>query len=160
MTIRARWVGLAAMALMLVPLASVAGQKPVRKPAESLTLALTGLSTFNGPLKGTCEMDPAENRVTVEGRGPDDLYLRLSVDYPSKAPFKVMLEGLGGGKGQIVGRVSTLTINRDNYVAAAGSGALDDATGASGRMRAEGFIKAGATMQAQNLVATIAWKCS
>jgi len=118
------------------------------------------LSTFNGPLKGTCEMDPAENRVTVEGRGPDDLYLRLSVDYPSKAPFKVMLEGLGGGKGQIVGRVSTLTINRDNYVAAAGSGALDDATGASGRMRAEGFIKAGATMQAQNLVATIAWKCS
>jgi len=52
------------MALMVVPLASAAGQKPVRKPAESLTLALTGLSTFNGPLKAGATMQ-AQNLVAT-----------------------------------------------------------------------------------------------
>ena len=124
-----------------------------------MTLALTGLSTFSGPLKGSCEMDAAEHRISVEGHGPDDLFIRLYVDYPSKTPFKVMMEGLGGGNGQIVGRVNSLVVNKNNYVAGAGSGALDDAAGASGRMRAEGFIRAGGTMQAQNLAANITWKC-
>jgi hypothetical protein len=158
MTIRTRWAGPAGMVLVLAAAVPAAGQKPVRKPAE-MTLALTGLSTFTGPLKGSCEIDAAEHRVTVEGRGPDDLFVRLYVDYPSKATFKVMMEGLGGGSGQIVGRVNSLMINSNNYVAGAGSGALDDAAGASGRMRAEGFIKAGGTMQAQNLTANITWKC-
>lgn len=134
------------------------GPLPPRKPAQ-VTLTLTGLSTFNGPLKGTCEIDPVEHRVTVEGTGANDLFMRLYVDYPSKAPFKVMMEGLGGGKGQIVGRVNSLVINKSNYVASAGSGALDDGAGTGGHMRAEGFIKAGGTMQIQNLTANITWKC-
>ena len=66
---------------------------------------------------------------------------------------------LGGGWGNIVARVNSLLITTDNSVAGAGTGALDDAAGTSGRMRAEGFIKAGATMQAQNLTANITWKC-
>ena len=150
--------GVCAIAIVLCALPAAAGQLPPRKPAE-VTVTLTGLSTFNGALKGTCEIDPVEHRVTVEGKGPNDLFIRLHVDYPSKAAFKVMMEGLGGGKGHIVGRVSTLVIDRNNYVASAGAGALDDATGATGHMRAEGFIKAGGTMQTQNLTANITWRC-
>ena len=132
-------------------------QKPARKPAE-VTLTLTGLSTFNGALKGSCEFDPAEHRVSIDARGTD-VSIRAYVDYPSKAPFKVSMEGLGGGKDKTVARVNSLMIKSDNYVAGAGSGALDDVTGASGHLKAEGFIKAGASMQAQNLTATLTWKC-
>lgn len=85
------------MVLTLCAVLASAGQTPPRKPAQ-VTLTLTGLSTFNGPLKGTREIDPVGHRITVEGRGPDDLFIRLNVGYPSKAPFKVMLEGLGGAR--------------------------------------------------------------
>ena len=134
-----------------------AAQKPTRKPAE-VTLALTGLSTFDGARKGSCEFDSAEHRVSIDARGTD-VSIRAYVDYPSKTPFKVAMEGLGGGKDKTVARVNSLMIKSDNYVAGAGSGALDDVTGASGHLKAEGFIKAGASMQAQNLTAAITWKC-
>jgi len=131
-------------------------QKPVRKPA-TLTLTLTGLSTFSGTLTGTCEFDPAEHRITVDGRGPGAT-IRAYVDYPSKTPFKVAIEGIGGGKDKTVARVNTV-INNDNCVAGSGSGALDEATGASGHLKAQEFIKAGESMKAQNLVADLSWKC-
>lgn len=137
--------------------ASLAAQKPTRKPAD-VTLTLTGLSTFTGSIKGSCEFDPVEHRMSIDARGTD-ISIRAYVDYPSKAPFKVAMEGLGGGKDKTVARVSSLMIKSDNYVAGAGSGALDDAAGSSGQIKAEGFIKAGASMQTQNLTATIAWKC-
>lgn len=95
--------------------------------------------------------------ITVDGRG-SGATIRAYVDYPSKTPFKVAIEGIGGGKDKTVARVNTV-IDNSNYVAAAGSGALDDAAGASGRLKAEGFIKAGVSMQAQNLVADLSWKC-
>ena len=148
----------ACLALTLFAVRAAAFQMPPRKPAQ-VTLTLTGLSTFKGPLKGSCEIDASEHRITVEGLGPDDLFIRLYVAEPSKAPFKVMMEGIGGGKGQIVGRVNSLVINKSNYVASAGSGTLDDAAGTSGHMRAEGFIKAGGTMQTQNPTADVTWKC-
>ena len=37
--------------------------------------------------------------------------------------------------------------------------ALDDAAGASGHLKADGFIKAGVSMQPQKLTADLAWKC-
>jgi hypothetical protein len=139
-----------------LPVSALKAQKPVRKPA-TLTLKLTGLSTFSGQLTGTCEFDPAEHRITVDGRG-SGATIRAYVDYPSKTSFKVAIEGIGGGKDKTVARVNTV-IDNANYVAAAGAGALDDAAGASGRLKAEGFIKAGVSMQAQNLVADLSWKC-
>lgn len=137
--------------------ANLSAQKPTRKPAD-VTLTLTGLSTFNGSIKGTCEFDPVEHRVLIDARGTD-ISVRAFVDYPSTTPFKVAMEGLGGGKDKTVGRVSALMIKSDVYVAGAGSGALDDAAGVSGHIKAEGFIRAGVSMQTQNLTANIAWKC-
>lgn len=125
-------------------------QKPLRKPA---TLTLTRVSTFSGTLTGTCEFEPAEHRITVDGRGTGAT-IRAYVDYPSKTPFKVAIEGLGGGKDKTVARVNTV-IDNANYVAGAGSGALDDATGASRHLKAAEFIKAGESMKAQNLSADL-----
>ena len=105
----------------------------VPRPAEAgrkpaeMTLALTGLSTFH-----------QARRLRRRRRSGDD-------------------GGLGGGSGQIVGRVSSLMIDKNNYGRRRSGAPACRRHG--GRMRAEGFIKAGATMQAQNLTANVTWKC-
>ena len=131
-------------------------QKPVRKPGM-VTVAMTGDSTFKGQFKVMCEFDKENNRISVDGVDPA-IAVHAFVDYPSTTPFKVAIDGIGGGKGKTVGRVTT-TVNNYNYVATSGSGALDDAAGASGHLKADGFIKAGVSMQIQKLTADLSWKC-
>jgi predicted membrane metal-binding protein len=151
-----KWIAAAICVGITFAVVTTHAQKPVRKPA-AITLSMTGDSTFKGQLKGTCEFDPADNRVSIDGVDPA-IAVHAFVDYPSNTPFKVAIEGIGGGKGKTVARVTTV-VNNYNYVATSGAGALDDAAGASGHLKADGFIKAGVSMQPQKLTADLAWKC-
>ncbi len=152
---------LAAATAGLVALASggaAAGQLTPRVPAD-VTVALAGLSSFKGTLRGNCQIDARERQVTVDAKG-DTVFLRFSVDQTAAGPFKVLMEGLLKPKDAPFARFNDLLIGQDHYLASSGAGTLADAAGRAGRFHAEGFIKAGGPgLQTQNLKADVTWKC-
>lgn len=147
------------VSILLMAASPLAAQAPASAPAPgTLHVALTGESTFNGPVPVTCRKDDFQPEVTqIEGRSKE-IFVRFSLIEARRGTLPIVLDGLTPPSPAYV-RFDVLMIGNQPYSIPAGEVTLQDDAGRQGAISARRFTKNGSSGGDVALTLDGRWNC-